>query len=223
MVEYKNLSLLLAYLKEDEIFCDVGANIGTYSVILSKINKCKSICFEPDLNCYNQLNRHIDANKLESKVTAENMICSENNIEKSFFSGKDTLGSIDLSNKSGKKKSTSLDSYFFNKPLPNVLKIDTEGFESLVIEGSNNILNNKNSPNILLIELRGHGFRFGFDEFSIIKKIIGFGYNAYSFNNFFLKKIDLNDFKKGDYIFIKNIDEVEKRLKKFNFKLLFSD
>ena len=61
-----------------------GANIGTYSVILSKINKCKSICFEPDLNCYNQLNRHIDANKLESKVTAENMICSENNMKKVF-------------------------------------------------------------------------------------------------------------------------------------------
>ena len=45
--EFEEMSFLLHFLKEDDTFYDVGANIGSYTILGAGICKAKVLCFEP--------------------------------------------------------------------------------------------------------------------------------------------------------------------------------
>ena len=64
---------------------------------------------------------------------------------------------------------------------PTLLKIDVEGFETEVLKGAVNTLNNKDLK-ALIIELNGSGNRYGYDESKIHQKLIGLGFKPYSYN-----------------------------------------
>lgn len=46
-MEYEEMIFLLHALQPNEVFVDVGANIGAYTILASKVVKSKSISFEP--------------------------------------------------------------------------------------------------------------------------------------------------------------------------------
>lgn len=64
---------------EDSVFWDIGANIGIYSLYASKVKKnIKCFSFEPFSANYFLLNKNIEINRLDKKITAYRLLYQAN-------------------------------------------------------------------------------------------------------------------------------------------------
>lgn len=147
--EKKRMKQLYHFSKKinSEIFIDIGANIGFYSILLSGHFK-KIYSFEPNQRNFQVLRKNINTNDLKNiKIfnyglgeNDEELIGSSNTKGKLF----QTSGfSISKTNYKGEKVSIKKGDgilIFNNKNL--TIKIDVEGFELFVLKGLKNILIN---------------------------------------------------------------------------------
>lgn len=145
--------------KEGDVFVDVGAYIGAYTLRAAK-SRCIVYSFEPNPNSYKLLSLNVFDNKFDNVKlynvalgNKEGEVIISPNFDETF-----------VSTKGYKVKMMSLDSLDFNKI--DLLKIDVEGFEKEVLLGSESTLdrtdkviievheNNKNFVNSIM---RSHG------------------------------------------------------------------
>jgi|AntAceMinimDraft_17_1070374.scaffolds.fasta_scaffold05541_1 FkbM family methyltransferase len=149
----KNITnIILQNLKENNIFVDIGANIGYYSVLASKIlnNKGKIISFEPVKETFNKLIQNIKLNNINEQLTAYNCALGNKtgteNINLHKESGHNSVVRISKLNNIGKEqiKIKKFDQLinFKNKDL--FIKIDVEAYEFEVLKGMENTLKNNN-------------------------------------------------------------------------------
>ncbi len=76
--EYGEMMMVKKILKEDDIFLDVGANIGVYSLIAaSKITNGKIYAFEPSINCLPLLHENISLNQIGEKMQVIEKVVSD--------------------------------------------------------------------------------------------------------------------------------------------------
>lgn len=154
------------YLSKDGVFVDVGAHIGTYSIILSSY--CKKVySFEAQRNTCEYLNEGIKANEIDNIETHNVGLGSKEDVLKLHHVSEDGGGSSFLDNiteLSGVKiineeevKIVPLD--IFNIEGINLIKIDVEGFELEVIKGASNTLERNNYPPIFLGAWPGDNYR----------------------------------------------------------------
>lgn len=138
-------------------FLDIGANIGLFT--LSIANEFKDIAIfsiEASPRVYSYLQDNLKLNSI-SNVTAFQLGLSNNdNQEINFYSDEAKYGTGSFApiftNKAEKVKCTKLDTLIVNKLIPNhvdIIKIDVEGFELQVFQGSKNLLEKEDAPIIL--------------------------------------------------------------------------
>ena len=65
------------YIRQDDVFYDIGANIGIYSLYAAKFNKAKVYSFEPESSNYYFLNKNIYHNNLFSRIKAYNIALND--------------------------------------------------------------------------------------------------------------------------------------------------
>jgi FkbM family methyltransferase len=145
-------------LKKNDVIIDVGAHIGTYSIpIATQIGESgKILAFEPNPKNAMVLRKNIELNKLNNIIVFENAASSKNQVVKLTLSNDPMLSRITSSEdeKTVKIECIPLDSLIKKLELKKVdwLKIDAEGSEISVLEGSIEILE-KFHPKII-IEVR---------------------------------------------------------------------
>ncbi|MFB6190503.1 MAG: FkbM family methyltransferase [Candidatus Nanohaloarchaea archaeon] len=130
---------LVAELEEDDVFYDVGANVGLYTCFAAQI--CDSFAMEPFPKNVRRLQENLDLNDLDAGVR-ECAITDEDG-ETSFR--KDSrgeagsgLGSISGSGEL-EVEACRLSSLVQDKPAPTVVKIDVEGAEMEVLKGGEKV------------------------------------------------------------------------------------
>jgi len=142
--------------RSGDIVLDVGANIGYYSVLLSKLvgNQGKVICFEPTEHYGKVLEMNIGVNGLEN-VEINRIGLSDKQQEMEIYIGQSSAtlhvpGNHKLSS-SEKIKLVTLDSFLEEYPLPKIdfIKIDVDGHEPFFLEGAWKTLD-KYGPTVLL-------------------------------------------------------------------------
>lgn len=171
--EFNDMAFLIHLLRKDELFIDVGANLGSYSQLASGLCKSKTIAFEPVPTTFKRLEENIKVNNLMEKIKTRNLALNAKKRGKRLFSiDKGPCNSfVDLSYK-GKKKLvvvSSLDTECASLD-PVLLKIDVEGFEENILKGSSETLM-KNSLLAIIIEGQTKNvndllFAFGFEDFN---------------------------------------------------------
>lgn len=129
---------------ENKIIIDIGANIGNHSVFFSKVCKAKKVySFEPQKNIFEILKKNIEINNLEKDVNIYNMgIGKEHNYVNIDVVNEENYGMsrIDLTSK-GEVEINKLDNLILNEvDTVDMIKIDVEGMEIDVLEGSKEIL-----------------------------------------------------------------------------------
>lgn len=139
----------------NDIIIDVGANIGYFSILYSKLvgENGKVYAFEPAINTFNKLIKNIKLNSITNIIT--NQIGIGNKNETLFiFYDKNNIGSSSYVSKeknSIKEKTIikKFDSeYKFIKKI-NFIKIDVEGFELEVLNGMKETIK-KFKPNMVV-------------------------------------------------------------------------
>jgi len=136
---------------------DVGANLGWFTCIAASQNtKCQVYGFELDGSNYQILHDNIELNQLTNAMV-ENVAVT--NYDGELIYSKSDIGEASAVHRLGREEKVSckanaikLDTFFANKPQPEVIKIDVEGAEQLVLEGMTNILRGK-TLKVILIEI----------------------------------------------------------------------
>ena len=150
---------------ESDIFWDVGACVGVYS-LYAALRKLSVLSFEPAPGNFYVLNKNIEANNMEDRISA--FCIAFNDTSKIDYlymssleignSGHSFAESIDLRGKpfaASSEKSMigfSVDDfiYQFNPPFPNHIKIDVDGIENKIIKGAKNTLSDRRVKSILV-------------------------------------------------------------------------
>lgn len=146
------------FIKEDDIFYDVGANIGIYSLYAAKRCKCKVYAFEPLYHNFSTLNRNIILNDLNDKILAYNIsLYHKLDIDNIYLNGLES-GDAVATFKKGKKSAKymqgsigfSVDELTKFLPFPNYIKIDVDENESSIIKGMKKTLKDKRLKSVLI-------------------------------------------------------------------------
>jgi len=139
-----------------DIFYDIGANIGLYTVYAAVNNKAKQVyAFEPESLNYADLNKNISINEISEKVLGFNIALSDRNISDKLYvhdlhpggsmtNFGETTDYIQRSNRKFKQGclSFTLDAFIkkYKLPFPNHIKIDVDGLELKILKGAINTL-----------------------------------------------------------------------------------
>ncbi len=138
-------------LKPGMTIVDIGANVGLYSVIASKVvgKKGRVYSFEPEPLNYKVLKKNISLNNCQN-VLCEQMALGDKSGTAYLFKEARSIGTHSMIKKkhgSQEKisvKVTKLDEYFSSTKKIDAIKIDVEGFELSVLVGARMILKNVN-------------------------------------------------------------------------------
>ena len=160
------MAFALHLLRRDDLFVDVGANIGSYTVLAASVG-AKSIAIEPIKNAFDHLMRNIHLNDISSSVDARQIGISSASGTLKFTNGLDTVNHV-VNGQEQTQSNTcdvhveSLDDVIGGlKPV--LIKIDVEGFEREVVAGAQKTLSEK-SLLAVIMELNGSGDRYDYDE-----------------------------------------------------------
>jgi FkbM family methyltransferase len=160
-------SLLLALLRPGDVFVDVGANIGYFSVLAaSRVGDTGAVfAFEPDPENYRLLVANAALNGVAHRVTAVAAALSDAAGQGRLFLSSDNLGDHRVYAGSEPRDSLAITLYQGSEYLTgrlarlDLLKVDTQGSEFQVIAGLMPLLRTLARPPRVLIELTPHALR----------------------------------------------------------------
>lgn len=223
--EFSDMAFLLHVLNKEDLFIDIGANIGSYTILASSVVGCKSVCFEPVPLTYQKLVMNIKINNLEDKVVALNKALGEEPDTVSFTTQLDCMNHIvaqDCKNDTCIEIQLSTLDIEIKDEQPFMIKIDVEGYETPTLLGARKVLENK-GLSVVIMELNGSGSRYGYDESEILKIMHNYGFKMYSYEPFTrtLHNLGSKNKDEGNTIFIKNEDLVLARIKQAEQKNIY--
>jgi FkbM family methyltransferase len=139
----------------EDVFFDVGANVGIYSVYVAKTRKTRVFSFEPEINNLQLLYANVHKNSLHEFIVPVPIACDNETSIKPFFIREFTKGGAinNLGRESmfiGEKKQVFIQKTLcmtmdqiletFGLPFPTRIKIDVDMNELFVVEGMAQIL-----------------------------------------------------------------------------------
>jgi len=213
--EFPDMAFLLHVLRKDDLFVDIGANVGSYTVLASSAIGARGYCFEPVPSTYARLMTNIRLNNLEEQVIALNVALGNSRGEIHFSSDQNCMNHVIADDEITESKImvnvSTLDEELRNAPF--LMKIDVEGYETPALEGAENTLKNEELCAVIM-ELNGSGNRYGYDESKIISMMSTYGFETYSYEPFERTLINLKgkNLTEGNTIFIRNMDRILERI-----------
>jgi FkbM family methyltransferase len=153
--------LLLQLLSPGDVFVDVGANIGYFSVLAAQVvgDAGGVYAFEPDPGNYELLCSNAELNGLESRIEAVAGALSDKDGEGSLFLSDDNFGDHQIFGEAGGRHEISIALYEGSDYLVgrtgriDLLKVDTQGSEYRVMAGLMPLLERLANVPCILIEL----------------------------------------------------------------------
>lgn len=213
--ELNDMTFLMHFLDTGDIFIDVGANVGAYTLLASGKCHAKTIAIEPVGPTFELLSRNIALNNLQDHVLLINSAAGGESGELLFTSKEDTTNHV-VSELDHVVEDTltvpvvTIDSLVKYSP-PALMKIDVEGYETEVLNGMMETLS-LSSLKAIIIELNGSGERYGYDEDKIHELLLSKGFAAYTYNPFERQLSLLTTHGNENTIYCRDLDFVIRRL-----------
>lgn len=182
--EFEDMAFLLHLLRDTDRFADVGANVGSYTILASGVCGATTWCFEPCLSTFQRLCENIRLNDVSVSVHAINMAVGSNRGTVTFTQKNDTTNHIVPAGSQGTGSPVAMDTLdvqLRNNP-PHLLKIDVEGYETEVIKGASTILSDETCKAVIM-EVGG-GSRYGYDEQALHRSLLRLGFSPYTYDAF---------------------------------------
>ena len=136
--EFEDMALVLHALRPDDLFVDIGANVGSYSM-LGGAAGARVLAIEPIPRTFAWLTRNIAVNGLGEQVRALNLGLGRGEGRLRFTGGLDTVNHVlaegELTGDALEVPVRTLDSVLDGQS-PTLIKMDIEGFESEVLAGA---------------------------------------------------------------------------------------
>ncbi len=183
LYDTSEMLFIMHYLREDDTFVDVGANIGAYTILASGVAGAHSIAYEPIPATFAKLSRNIHYNSLSSKTELVNCGVGDKASTITFSNALDAINHViyedNFSGSTIDVPVDSLDNMLAGKEV-NILKIDVEGYEANVINGAAQILG-KPELKAILMETNGLTEQYEFGQNYLHDKLLGLGFRPYRY------------------------------------------
>lgn len=168
---------ICSLLEPGDIFIDIGANFGFFTLLASKRVKNSGlvIAIEPSSDAFSDLSRAIRENHCHNVIPINHALSSQSGsakLVKPWFR-QSTAGYMA---DSGEILVSTIDYIYekFNKPKIKLIKIDTEGAELLILRGAMELL--KEQKPILILEVGENSKRFKYQAQDVYDFLKAHGY-----------------------------------------------
>jgi FkbM family methyltransferase len=195
--EFYDMGFLLHFLRAGDLFVDIGANVGSYTVLAAAVCGADVIAIEPDPEAATVLRRNIKLNAAEHLVEVAGVAAGAASGEIRLTTGRGATNSVavDASAPFRLAQVRTLDE-IVGRRSPAMLKMDVEGYEAEVLFGAQSSLA---KPSLLAIvtesrddavrdRIEGAGFlAYAYDPYARTFSTPGRAYSQYSANLLFLR------------------------------------
>lgn len=213
--DFPEMSFLLHFLRRDDIFWDIGANIGSYTILASKAAGAKVFAFEPVPVTHGYLRANVALNNVLNQVEALNLGLSDHKGNLHFTKHLDTVNHVainDTENAIQVEVDTCNNILDNTQSVPSIIKLDVEGYEFPVLKGADALLSN-HQLQAIIIELNGLGNRFGFKDAEIHNLLSSYGFSPYAYFPFDRKlELLLWPFRTPNIIYCRDMALIHSRL-----------
>jgi FkbM family methyltransferase len=136
--EFPDMGFVVHFLRPEDLFVDVGANIGSYTVLASGVCRARTFAVEPDPDTLERLAMNIAVNGLGAKVRTFRTALGDHEGEVAFTVGLDSINKVIAPGSANARTVplTMLDR-LLTLAEPAMIKMDVEGYEESVIKGAN--------------------------------------------------------------------------------------
>ncbi len=213
--EFESMSFLLHFLKGEDLFVDVGAYAGVYTVLASAVIGARALAIEPIPNAYSRLLENIRENGVQDKVTALNIGLSDSDKVLWFDSSLGTRNRVvkdtEINNTCVSVQVRRLDD-LIKDDKPALIKIDVEGYVTPILRGAETTLKN-DSLKAIIVEI--------WKQTVPAKLLIDNGFRPYSYDPLLRRLSECDYAGKNDLIFLRDVEFIKKRLNEApKFKVL---
>ena len=186
--------LLEREIREGMTFLDIGAYIGYYTVVASKVagKEGKVFAFEPDLHNFRLLERNVETNACQNVVLVQKAV-SDKSGKINLFLCNDSEGDRRAASRiydsgNGRKHilvdAIALDDFFKEEDLEvHFIKMDIEGAEPLALKGMISLLARSKKVR-MITEFYPEGLRLlGFSPEEYLRDLLECGFEIYHMND----------------------------------------
>jgi FkbM family methyltransferase len=208
--EFVDMCLIMHFLSKDDLFFDIGANVGSYSLLAGGVSNSHVIALEPVSQTFAKLTENIGVNNLFEKVQclklavgssiSQQRITVDQGAENKIVSGNENTSKVNTE----LVNVTTIDELSRLYGFPVAIKIDVEGYEDYAFEGAFNTLNNQNLS-LIIIETVSDSLHKKFSQAGFVRVY----YNPY---NREILNSSITSLKQGNHIYIRNRDIVEHKV-----------
>lgn len=217
--DYWEMMFMLRYLAPDDVVVDVGANVGTYTVLAASCTaRGQVVAFEPDPVARERLTENLALNGLSNVVVRCEAVGAAVG-EAELTQGLDTTNRIVRQGDqvpSRRVPITTLEAACASFPHVELCKLDTEGQEISVLRGANSLLNIGRPP-VWIVEVNGAGGFYRTSDQEVIDHFAIHGYSPYQYHptDNWLQRITGQSGNDNNLIFIREdtLPGVQQRLR----------
>lgn len=211
--EFEDMAFILHAVSSADVFVDIGANIGSYTILASEVG-AKCIAFEPAPVAFEWLRRNVLLN--EADAILHNLAVGAEDGEILFTTTLDSMNHV-LAWGEHRDEVTPVRVVRLDDALsvaPTVIKIDVEGFEKHVLAGGRNTFTNP-MLRAVIMELNGSAMRYGVDDMDVYSEILELGFRSFAYDPF-SRRLNLLDRpnSKGNTLFLRNPELIGEELMK---------
>jgi len=187
--EYEDMLFVTHALREHDLFVDVGANGGAYTVLAAGVAGARALALEPVPATFELLLDNVHLNRLAARVEARNVGVgrTEGSLRLSTGSAAENRVLVPGDPTEGLEVPVRPLDVLIPEAVPEgvkgalILKVDVEGWESEVIAGGLHTLSTAR-PCALVIEMNGSGAHYGFDEDALHRQILDLGFSLAAYD-----------------------------------------
>jgi FkbM family methyltransferase len=179
--DFEEMAFLLHLLRPEDLFADIGANVGGYSVLAAAVAGAAAIAFEPVPETYAKLQRNLRLNGIEDRVEAIHCGLADQAGELRFTASRGGLNHVAV----GEAADTvmvpvaTLDTVLGARR-PIMLKMDVEGYEMQVMRGGAACLGDA-AVKAVILELNGSSERYGAGDAALHGQMLEFGFRPHAY------------------------------------------
>ena len=204
--EFVDMAFLLHFLGPSDLLVDVGANIGSYTILASAVCGAQVVAIEPDPDTMASLRRNIVVNGKQDAVETVQAALGRSTGSVRFTIGRDTMNRIATEDHDNLRSValTTLDIVAKDRA-PTLIKMDVEGFEGDVVAGG---MNTFSSPSLLAVITEGGGIE-------VRKPLVNAGFVEFEYEPFSRRLTPVSAAKTNEshnVLFLRHPEVVQQRV-----------
>lgn len=181
--DFEEMVFLTHLLRPDDLFLDIGANVGGYTILASAVAGARSLAFEPVPSTFASLVRNIGLNGIQHLATP--MQIGIGDVDQMLTMTADQGGLNHVVDETWRGATVQvpvrrLDEVLAGQP-SRLVKLDTEGFEINALHGGTRSFA---EPSLLamIVELNGSGDRYGNPDDAVHAEIVRLGFKPHRYD-----------------------------------------